>query len=72
MDQIKFHHNPTLVMGKVRCLVGQAALLVGFLGGSVMMVDMARVVKKIRASSVFWVASDACRVSCWLHHSLQE
>ena len=40
-------------MGKVRCLIGRAALLVGFLGGSVLMVDMARVVKKIRASSVF-------------------
>ena len=40
-------------MGKVGCLVGRAALLVGFLGGSVLKVDMAGVVKKIRASSGF-------------------
>ena len=40
-------------MGEVGCLVGWAALLVGFPGVSVMTVNMAWVVKKIRASSGF-------------------
>ena len=40
-------------MGKVDCLVGWAALLVGFLGGSFLTVDMSRVMKKIRVSSAF-------------------
>ena len=40
-------------MGKVECLLGQESLLVGYLGGSVLTVDMAGVVKKIRVTSVF-------------------
>ena len=40
-------------MRKFDCLVNMAALLVGFLGGSVMKVDLAGVVKKKRATSGF-------------------
>ena len=40
-------------MRKFDCLVNMAALLVGFLGGSVMKVDLAVVVKKKRATSGF-------------------
>ena len=40
-------------MGDVGCLVGRLAVLVGFLGGSVLVVYLARVVKKIRVASVF-------------------
>ena len=42
-------------MGKVVCIVGQVALLVGLLGGSFLTVDMARVVNKIWVTSVFWL-----------------
>ena len=40
------HHNYTLMLGKVRCLVYLAALLIGCLGGTVLKVDLAGVVKK--------------------------
>ena len=53
LDQILSHHNSTLVMGKFECLLGQESLLVGYLGGSVLTVDMDGVVKKIRVTSVF-------------------
>ena len=39
-------------MGEVRCLVGWEALLVGFLGGSFLTVDVSRVMKKIRRVQV--------------------
>ena len=35
LNQIQYHHNSTLVMGEVGCLVGWTALLVGYLRGSV-------------------------------------
>ena len=56
MDQIRYHHNSTLVVVKVGCLVGVVALLVCFLGGSVMKIDMDEIVKKNRVwveTSVF-------------------
>ena len=40
-------------MSKVGCLVNMADLLVGFLGGSVLKVDISGVVKKKRATSGF-------------------
>ena len=40
-------------MGEVGCILGRAALLVGFRGGSVLTVDIAGVVEKIRVSSGF-------------------
>ena len=40
-------------MGKVGCLINNAALILGFLGGSVMKFDISRVVKKKRATSGF-------------------
>ena len=40
-------------MGKVGCLVGWAALLVGFLVVSVLAVDIAGVVNKIQVTSGF-------------------
>ena len=40
-------------MDKVGCLVVWVALLVGCLGGSVLTVDMAEVVNKIRVTSGF-------------------
>ena len=44
--KIQSHQNPTLVMGKVGCHANLVALLVGFLGGSVLKVGLAGVVKK--------------------------
>ena len=41
------HQNSTLVRGKVGCIVGQAALLGGQLGGSVLLVDMDGATDKI-------------------------
>ena len=40
-------------MGKVGCIVNMAALVVGFLGGSVQKVDLAVVVKKKMATLGF-------------------
>ena len=40
-------------MGEVGCLLGSVALLLGFMGCSVLTDDMAEVVKKIRVSSGF-------------------
>ena len=40
-------------MGEVQCLVGRAELLVGLLWVSVLMVDIAGVVKLIRVTSGF-------------------
>ena len=40
-------------MGKVGCLVGQESLLVSYIGGFVLTVDMAGVVKKTRLTSGF-------------------
>ena len=40
-------------MGKVGCLVNLTTLLVGFLGGSVLKVDITGAVKKKRATSGF-------------------
>ena len=40
-------------MGKVGCLINNAALILGFLGGSVLKVDISRVVKKKKATSGF-------------------
>ena len=50
---VKSHHNYRFVMGKVGCLVYIVALLVGFLGGSVLKVDLSGSVKKKRATSGF-------------------
>ena len=47
-DQIKYHHNSTLVTVKVGFLVDMAELLVGFLVGSVLKADMDEVMNKIR------------------------
>ena len=41
------------MVGKVGCLVYMVSLLVGFLGGSVLEVDIAGSVKKKRATSGF-------------------
>ena len=49
-------------MRKVGCLVNLTALIVGFLGGSVLKVDLAGVVKKY-GDFRFLIASDAWRVS---------
>ena len=49
-------------MGKVGCLVNLAALLLGFLVGSVPEVDISGEVKKM-VNFRFWIASDAHRVS---------
>ena len=47
------HHNYTLMLGKVGCLVYLVAILVGFLRGSVLKDYLAGVVKEKRASSGF-------------------
>ena len=52
-DQIKYHQNSTLVLGKVGCLVNLVALLVGFIGGSVMKVDISGAVKNKSMTSGF-------------------
>ena len=44
------HHNCTLIMGKVVCIVYLSVLLVFFLGGSVLKVDIFGVVKKQMAT----------------------
>ena len=44
-DKIKYHLNSTIFMGRVGCIVNMAALLVGFLGGLVIKVDLDGVVK---------------------------
>ena len=43
---MKYNQDSTLVMGKFGCLVNMAAFLVGFLGGSVLKVDLYMVVNK--------------------------
>ena len=53
LDKIQYHHNSTLVMGKVECILGLAELLLGFLGGSVLTVDMDGVANKIWVTSGF-------------------
>ena len=50
---MKYNQDPTLVMGKFGCLVNMAALLLGCLGGSVLKVYLAGVVKKKRVTSCF-------------------
>ena len=52
-DQMQSHQKSAIFMGKVGCLVNLAALLVGFLGGSVPKVDLAGEVEKKRATSGF-------------------
>ena len=52
-DQIRSRHKSTLVIGKVVCLVCWVELLVGFLGGSVLEVDLDGVVNKIQLTSGF-------------------
>ena len=47
------HHNYTLLVGKVGCLVNMAALLLGLMGGTFMKVYLAGVVKKKRVTSCF-------------------
>ena len=47
------HHNYTIMVGKVGCLVYLAALLVGCLGGSFLKIDISRVVKGERETSGF-------------------
>ena len=53
MDQIRSRRNSTLVMGEVGCQLGQVALLVALLEGSVITVDMSRVVKNIQYTSAY-------------------
>ena len=48
------HNNYTLIVGKVVCLVIMVVLLVGFLGGSVMKVDLTVAVKKKRRLQVLY------------------
>ena len=43
---MKSHHNSTLVIANVGCVVNLAALLVGYLGGSVTKFDLYGSVKK--------------------------
>ena len=50
------------MMIRVGCLVNLAALLVGFLGGSVLKFDLSGVAKK-KGDFRFWIASGAWRVS---------
>ena len=57
------HNNYTLIVGKVVCLVIMVVLLVGFLGGSVMKVDLSGAAKKKMGDLRFWIESDACRAS---------
>ena len=45
-DQIKYHKNSTLVIGKFGCLINVPEILVGCLGGSVMKVDLYGEVEK--------------------------
>ena len=52
-DQVKSYQNSTFVMRKVGCSINMAALLVGFLGDSVLKVDLDGVVKKKKATSGF-------------------
>ena len=47
------HHNYTLMVGKVRCLVYLAEILVGCLGSSVMKVDLAGALNKKWVTSGF-------------------
>ena len=49
-------------MRKVGCLVNLTEIIVGFLGGSVMEVDLTGVVNK-KGNFSFFIAIDACRVS---------
>ena len=51
--QIWYHHNYTIVIGKVWLPVGWTELLVGCLGVSVLMVDLYGATKKIWATSGF-------------------
>ena len=53
------------MVGKVGCIVYLATLLVGFLGCSVLKVDIDGVVKKNMGDFRFWIESDACRGSLY-------
>ena len=46
LDQIQYHHKYTLVMGKSGFIVNLEALHVGFLGGSVLKVDISGAANK--------------------------
>ena len=50
------------MMRKFGCLVNLAVILVGFLGGSVLKVDLAGAVNE-KGNFRFWIESDAWRVS---------
>ena len=52
-DQILSHHKSTLVLGGIVRLVGWEELLVGYLVGFVLKVDLDGAVKKILLSSGF-------------------
>ena len=53
LDQIKYHQIFTFLMRKVGCLLNLEALFVDFMGGSIMKVDIAGVVKKRGQLQVF-------------------
>ena len=57
----KSHHNYTLVMGKVGCLVNVMALIVVCLRSSVLKVDISGAVKE-KGGFRFWITSDSWRV----------
>ena len=60
------------MVGKVGYIVNLAELLVGFLRGSVLKVDLDGVVKK-KGDFRFWIASDAWRVSsCFMFVSNKD
>ena len=61
------------MVGKVECIVYLATLLVGFLGCSVLKVDIDGAVKKNMGDFRFWIASDAWRVSsCFMFVSNKD
>ena len=50
------------MVGKVGCLVYMVALLLGYMRGSVLKVDLSGAVKK-KGDFIFWTERDAWRVS---------
>ena len=47
------YHSYTLMVGKIGCILYLGALILGFLGGSVLKVDLSGLAKKRRANSGF-------------------
>ena len=50
------------MVGKVGCIIYLEELLVGFLGGSILKVDIAGAAKKTMGDFGFWIKSDSWKV----------